>query len=1096
MKKFFKFVLWGLLVVIGVAGVGALATVISGGFNPKKIYINSLSINGEKEYVTISQNSDSFTGRVDFLPADANQLTLTTVVVTGKNVITEVPAITAGQNFTLKFAKDDNVVKGGEVEIKFVDSSNTAYATLKLLVDVQLTGDHISIESGVTDLGKATADNKLQAKVSLATTTPNTIKISCDNKNMINSYKGSWSNSDSNTVINSSRMKKMLYYVNDVKSISISEVKSVNTDSEQYYLFNYYSTATTSTGSPAKLSVYIYRTYYMESVFTEDLFNSIVNSIENLDFSEQSLKYEQLNAFVNNYMYGACKPSQKEKLDKLINRSNGLVEFSVQNLYEDRLEALNEVLDFVFMHFDVEVSVKNIVVTKLNAPSDLNYRVLQDVSYSVDSLSDLGVSLSVETGTDPTVLRNELRKIDIFAVEEGTIADASSEKAKASESTSTTQYENVDYFTIGDKIYNVLLNNNDYFYITKSTDNGEATWNLKTILNTPSTKNYALVYRYRNNEIDEIVLYSHNKTKTFYKDSDNIWFKAISEDSGITYSWEQCVSGDADYDAFITDYNKKQEGETVITITETRYKYVGAEAGKGKSGWKQYDTTGNAYVDVTDNISLLNPLFQDQFAVVPITIEYTQGTISYTSTSEEFVLNTSTRIYKNDTNGNRVAETNLNYGSKRIVSSGSNSYVTVSPIDGTSSEMEYKTIKWLVRAEDNVILKEGKSGDNTFSPDDYYYKFLPAFDRTVDAEDSSKIIYLPRVYTLKDANGNDVKIGGDTEATVFMELGTDDFNLIALNVPKASVVSSDTSEASDVSKGSDSDIGSGTDKDAVKMYPVVIQTRDTNGTEFYAKGTSGYKVYNAVAMDQGNAISLYVDNYIEQLHAYVKSLSLYTLDNNAGIESGTLVEITGSQEKLAKIADSSAEIFISSMILVCDKDGNVVTATTQNEKSISEGDIICYVDGVLIKSGDKKSNPDAIVQKDSVNYKNNEKRALKNYRDTLSEPWSEGVGNGYSVVLSGGNDIGYQISDLVFPSGSASGGLGGAGADDYYLSFIISRSNQYDSGSGIVEIYVNGGSSSNLKYAYLPDGIAIYFKVEASTNGSEGSSGQGSETTT
>lgn len=1094
MKKFFKFVLWGLLVVIGVAGVGALATVISGGFNPKKIYINSLSINGEKEYVTISQNSDSFTGRVDFLPADANQLTLTTVVVTGKNVITEVPAITAGQNFTLKFAKDDNVVKGGEVEIKFVDSSNTAYTTLKLLVDVQLTGDHISIESGVTGLGKATADNKLQAKVSLATTTPNTIKISCDNKNMINSYKGSWSNSDSNTLINSSRMKKMLYYVNDVKSISISEVKSVNTDSEQYYLFNYYSTATTSAGSPAKLSVYIYRTYYMESVFSEDLFNSIVNSIENLDFSEQSLKYEQLNAFVNNYMYGACKPSQKEKLDKLINRSNGLVEFSVQNLYEDRLDALNEVLDFVFMHFDVEVSVKNIVVTKLNAPSDLNYRVLQDVSYSVDSLSDLGVSLSVETGTDPTILKNELRKIDIFAVEQATITNAESGKARIAEMDNTTQYENVDYFTIDGKTYNVLLNNNDYFYITKSTDNGEATWNLKTILNTPSTKNYALVYRYRNNEIDEIVLYSHN-SNNFYKDSDNIWFEykqGSGEESG-KYSWEQCVSGDADYDAFITDYNKKQEGETVTTITETRYKYVGAEAGKGKSGWKQYNTSVNAYVDVTDNISMLNQLFQDQFAVVPITIEYTQGTISYTSTSEEFVLNTSTRIYKNDTNGNRVAETNLNYGAKRIVSSGSNSYVTVSPIDGTSSEMEYKTIKWLVRAEDNVILKAtGDTQDTTYSPNNYYYKFLPAFDRTaVKKEDgSSEFTYLPRVYTLKDANGNEVKIGDDTDATLFMELGTDDFDLIALNVPGTSVVSSDAS------KGSDSDIDSGTDKDAVKMYPVVIQTRDTNGTEFYTDGTNGYKVYNAVAMDQGSAISLYVDNYIEQLYAYVRSSSLYTPGNSAGIEPGTLVEITGNQEKLAKISDSSAEIFISSMILVCDESGNVVTATTQNEKSISEGDIICYADGVLIKSGDKKSNPDAIVQEDSVNYKNNEKRALKNYRDTLSEPWSEGVGNGYSVVLSGGNDIGYQISDLVFPSDSASGGLGSASIDDYYLSFTISRSNQYDSGSGIVEIYVNGGSSSNLKYAYLPDGIAIYFKVEASTNGSEGSGGQGSEATT
>ena len=156
MKKVFKFILWGLLVILGTAGITVLATAISGGFNPEKVYITNLTINGAKEYATISQNEDSYTGRVDFLPVNANQLNLTARIVTGSDVIKEMPVVKAGENFTIEFATEEitdvngekqTVTKGGEVEIKFVDSSTNAFATLKILVDVGVTANNLKVTS-------------------------------------------------------------------------------------------------------------------------------------------------------------------------------------------------------------------------------------------------------------------------------------------------------------------------------------------------------------------------------------------------------------------------------------------------------------------------------------------------------------------------------------------------------------------------------------------------------------------------------------------------------------------------------------------------------------------------------------------------------------------------------------------------------------------------------------------------------------------------------------------------------------------------------------------------------------------------------------
>jgi hypothetical protein len=97
-----------LLVIVAVVGAGAAGAWMTGRFDPEKIYIQTLTINGVKEYVTITENDTSYTTKVDYAPAEANQLTLTAKIVTGGSLIEPLGNVVAGQPLELKFIKDEN----------------------------------------------------------------------------------------------------------------------------------------------------------------------------------------------------------------------------------------------------------------------------------------------------------------------------------------------------------------------------------------------------------------------------------------------------------------------------------------------------------------------------------------------------------------------------------------------------------------------------------------------------------------------------------------------------------------------------------------------------------------------------------------------------------------------------------------------------------------------------------------------------------------------------------------------------------------------------------------------------------------------------
>ena len=1107
MKRVLKFILWGLLVIIGVSALSVLVALISGSFNPKKVYITNLSIQGVKEYAVISENEESFTGRVDFLPADANQLTLTAKINTGADVLEEIPSITAGEPFTLKYAKvkktnangeEIEVVKGGEVEIKFVDSSNNAFVTLKLLVDVPLTRDFVQVTSNLVPVGKngsATQNSGvLSTKVSLATQVENKIRILSKDNSMLNSYSGSWSgdNSVNDQIIKTSALKKMIYFNSDPDSVKVTKVEQILENNEKYYQISYYSPASTRS-DPAKLSVYIYRTYHLQSVFSETLANNIWTALDTSHFGESELDYKSINTFVNSYMYAVCSKNQHDALEKLVNTQNGLVNFNATNDYEDRLNGLEAILDFVFMHFDLNITVANITISNISVPIVSTFNVLMDKTYTIDDLKGLNIGLVPEnsSGVDDAVLTGNLRRLEIFATKRHVDDDANDPCDRKNKDGATyanwTAYFNDkalyrDYFTTTENSKTVYYENlgtsNEYLSIVKDEKNN--TWTLKSTINTPSTGTFALVFRYRNTDVREIESAIINTTSYYYYDVDSSTWKSYSATGGLQE---------------VTDANTLQllndGGNAQYTVNRRTY-----VLDKDTYKWTFVKSDGSTQTETaTSVVPALFAMLNDVYAVSPFTISYTPIEIKRSGENvERFVLNKTRKIYKKVDVGGTITEQlveNLNYGTKQITTSGNNSTINITAQSSTATP-EYTTVKWLVIADQNIAKRDGGN---------VYYKFLPTFRRVktasggstggtggeatpaseepatlaaVTAESTYK--YEPVTYKLRNSQNDTLitSIGSvqDTTGITFMELGTDDFSLIALNVFE--------------------------DAKPLQLFAVVIQTTDTDGTP-YMKVDNGEACYYAVAINNtdSNSIQLKTTKYIENLYAFANFSETdgngngVTRLSNISNDNTQMVEVRGT------LNNNDATIYLSSIMLT-NNENNITISTTRTSYLLK--DVVCYateVNGTVTTTkliSDGKGNVDSaylnyqsdIVLSDAVNYVANEQVALKNYYDTISSTWKQ---NGYNVERAETSPAisGFEIGDLEFATTGDSSGI--------YISFKIAKANINDVGTFFMQIYANGGVSTEKEYSRIDDsngnGVSLAFRLveNGSTGGETGEGG-------
>lgn len=983
-KGFLKYTGVFFLAIVVIFGIGLAGAFITGRFDPEKIHITNLTINNEKEYVAISDNDTSFKCKVDFAPANANQLVLTSQIRVGTGLISEMPQVVAGEEFEIKFAKDEHgITKGGEIEIKFITSNQSSQATLKVLIDVGLNSNYVSVESSGTEEYDAIT-NTLSTKVSTTITEEycEEIKISALNDSMFNAYNGAWSDSEKNEVANLNRLKKtiLFYDEEDTSIVGFGEDNKLMVEehlgNDKYYKIRFLSPA--SSLQPFEFQLYIYKTYHMETIFSEELATSILRAFKENSYRVDDIDYPTLNAFINKYVYNAASVSSKDNFALFVNTNNGLIELSPSKIPSKGLDnfkrALTDVLDYVFVGKKVLITIENVVVEDIvNTNDELKIKVLEDTTYTIADVRDtLGITLEAEDGAtaDPQVLFNNLRKLDIMLVE---LVDyrSGTEKQKfyswldegIEESVRTTPHYYIDYDGdhVNDEEDRVFkkVTHSDEIELVKEIKNGEATWTLRTLSPTPAAGKYYLLYRYRNNDVTEhTITNSETGTSTKYILKNDIWHRSNN--------------------AIFTNSSSNKVSEALCTLENA---------------------------------------VNDKFAVASIDVTWTKGKIAYNentsiknSKKSTFVLNREDTLYTYDGTYQKLIEHGSNngvyytfndrgeaYNSKGepvlgrtfTIGEGTNNTennVLINPVNAGET-LEYTMVKWFVPYYKNII--GGTDSDGNIVYDDSklnvaQYYFLPVLDNTYEDNTDGTLYYnpIPAKVKLNSVENPGTYLGGST--SYFMEIGTGNMTIQALNA-----------------MAEDLDI---------PLYAVIIQTNIDN-EPFFIDGdivdpevdsrftAPTVKTYHYIAYTYENESksghSLNVRYYVEELKIYISGAG----KNSSGYEEVSDTKtITINPPADGALTGTHGYFYLSNIDLY---------EHSQN----TPDDVIYPSDEIYI--GTK------ILLHDGINNLRNAKIALYNYylgfasgtnRSYIITAANEGYPNGNSVsmgtisLISGGSD--------------------------------------------------------------------------------------------
>jgi len=776
-KKVLKYTGVFFLAIVVTIAVGFAGALITGKFNPEKIYITELKINNQKEYVAISDNDVSYRCKIDFLPAEANQLVLTSKIITGSDLIEELPQVVAGQEFDIKFAKDeDGITKGGEIEIKFLDSSQSSYTTLKVLIDVGLHTNYVTVDSTGTEMEYDPTTKALSTKVPTTITKEycEEIRISAVHDSMFNSYTGNWSESEQNSIANLNRLKKtILFYDEEDTSIlgfgaDNKLVVEENLGDDKYYKIRFLSPA--SSLEPFEFQLYIYKTYHMETLFSEELATSLLVAMKEGSYRAEDIDYATLNAFINAYVYNSASVESKDNFARYVNTNNGLIELLSSKVVSKGTEnfkrALNDVLDYVFVGKRVLITVENVVVSDIvNTNTELKIKVLENNTYTIgDVKNTLGVSLATQVGdgetpADPQILFNNLRKLDIILCEKSTLTNITSTDWYNPESSYA--YVGVPHYIIdldgdgaqddGDALYR-RVDDSEEIELEKEIVDGEARWTLKTLSPTPTAGKYFLLYRYRNNDIKDYTITSNDGySTTKYELKNDMWY------------------------------------------------------------------SGSSMVKSANTLQTLRSALNDKYAVASIDVTWTKGKIEYNSNvniknskSSTFVLNREDSIYTYDgTQQHRIDHGSSNgvyytyndngeaynekgesiLGRTFTIGEGSNNTennVLINPLN-EGEVLEYTMVKWFVPYYENIIggVKKDEHGkkqvvfnDNQLNTAQFY--FLPVLEKTYQDNTDGANNYnpIPTKVLLKSVEDSNI-LGGSVN--YFMEIGTGNMSVRALN---------------------------------------------------------------------------------------------------------------------------------------------------------------------------------------------------------------------------------------------------------------------------------------------------------------------------
>lgn len=446
-KKFLKISGFTMLGIVGIIGVAMGIALITGAYSKEKINILSLStstenlltVNSPAVYVgdnsaeVVVMSGETLTATLSYTPDNANQKELSVQYRHGKNLLSNTPdKVTAGEKFSFTFK--ENV--GGEVEIRFVNSTKLVHFTLKVLVDNVVTDADIELSSDESSGFKVVELKKDDQDIDTLA-----LSNSRTDKRFVTARNGSavkYITLQGKTV--SSVAPKRGAVVFDDSIISTLSYKTpytiINTDENRLKLdsdqnsyvkndddtvdYKYAMRAMSSTTN-AYISSYFPKTFAMQLDFKSDWINKALNNdLENYD-------YAGLNDYVNKYFdYIFPLPADveddevQEYYDDLLadilvkNEETGLHEVVVDDVHQQ--SRLVKIMQNIFVYVEQDIVVYDVEIEKIDVQESLTYKLFSTSSYDNDTVGYgegvgfLGATLISESHSD---IDNSLLKEDI-----------------------------------------------------------------------------------------------------------------------------------------------------------------------------------------------------------------------------------------------------------------------------------------------------------------------------------------------------------------------------------------------------------------------------------------------------------------------------------------------------------------------------------------------------------------------------------------------------------------------------------------------------------------------------------------------------------
>lgn len=463
-KNFFKICGLVSLGIIGIIGIAFGVAFIKGDFKDEKINILTLSASvdnivcptapikysGDGSAEVVVMSGDSLTTTLSFAPDNANQTELSVTYINGKSLLKETPAkITAGSPFTLNFVRE---LGGGEVEIKFTNSTKLASFTLKILVDSPVEDENIEFsadDGGFKELEHSetiTGDDEngnpttsqLKSVRFVTASNPNATKyitLKGVKANTVAPKRGAVVFADS--TINALTYKKPYTIIGtgDNCLVVLDTQNQVIQNSNGTVYFKYAMRALSST-KDAYICTYVPKTFAMQLDFVDSWLYSALNN--NLT----DYPYADVDAYINKYIeYIFPSINEKKTDDELLALYNDLPdEEKNKTTFDDYKEAYNAlpknvadlvqkgeddkysiiigdgnehqrlctIMKNIFVYKNQQIIVSDVEVGKINVQPTISYRLFSTSNYNNETVGEgestsvdyLGVSLISKSATD------------------------------------------------------------------------------------------------------------------------------------------------------------------------------------------------------------------------------------------------------------------------------------------------------------------------------------------------------------------------------------------------------------------------------------------------------------------------------------------------------------------------------------------------------------------------------------------------------------------------------------------------------------------------------------------------------------------------